>query len=186
MNHVRLCIRMLLLFALSCAAANAQQASTSTKDADDALRQKAFDLLASLAGQISILQSPENRARLGANFADSLWEHDERRARTLLISVQDDLNAGMQNQPSGDERADEQRRMVFLQLRINTIERIAKHDGDFALAFFKATEQPDLETKDKENAYHLERALELRLAQQVAANSPEVALKLAERSMENG
>ncbi len=187
MTHLPLCIRMLFLIALCCSAARAQQTnSTQKSEADEALRQKAFELLESLAGQLSILQSPENRARLASNIADSLWDHDESRARTLLLSVQADLNAGMQSEPSGDEAADELRRMIFLQLRVNTVERIAKHDAELALAFFKATEPPELTQKGREYAHQIERALELQLANQVAANSTQVALKLAQRSLEHG
>jgi hypothetical protein len=172
-----------LAVALSFGTAHAQQVSSTTnKEADEALRQKAFDLLESIAGQLGMLQSPENRARLGANLAESLWEKDERRARTLLMSVQEDINAGLRNQ-EGDQTADAQRRMVFLQLRVNTVERIAKHDGELALAFFKATESPPEETLGTDYA---ERALELNLAKQVAANNPEVALGLARQSLAKG
>jgi hypothetical protein len=71
------------------------------KEADEALRQKAFDLLKSVAGQLGGLQSAENRARIGANVADSLWQRDEERARALFVSVQDDINAGLQTR-AGD------------------------------------------------------------------------------------
>ncbi|HEX3085849.1 MAG TPA: hypothetical protein VHP99_15050, partial [Pyrinomonadaceae bacterium] len=175
--------------ALSFVTAHAQQASSTTnKEADEALRQKAFDLLESVAGQLGILQSPENRARLGANIAESLWEHDERRARTLLISIQDDINTGFRNQ-QGDQLADAQRRMVFLQLRVNIVERIAKHDSELALAFFRATEAPPDVTRVPERPDYFanaERALELSLARQMAANNPEVALGLARQSLASG
>jgi hypothetical protein len=181
-------LSLCLAVALSFATAHAQQASpTTNKDADEALRQKAFDLLASIGGQLGILQSPENRARLGANLAESLWEKDERRARTLLMSVQDDINAGLRNQQD-DQMADRQRRMVFLQLRVNTVERIAKYDGELALAFFKATASPSDVTRSDVPDYTAtaERALELNLARQIAANSPEVALSLARHSLDKG
>src|SRR5688572_5806349 len=44
-----------------------------------ALREKAFKLIDSVAGQLSTLQSTENRARMGANIVDSLWRSEERR-----------------------------------------------------------------------------------------------------------
>src|SRR5687768_11302270 len=52
------------------------------------LRERAFDLLETLADQIGTLQSAENRARLGSNIAAALWSHDENRARRLFGSVQ--------------------------------------------------------------------------------------------------
>src|ERR1051325_11105659 len=190
MNYARFCTQAFILVGLCIGGAQAQQVSSSANNqADEALRQKAFDLLESLAAQISILQSPENRARVGANIADSLWDHDERRARTLLVSVQDDINAGLQNQEA-DRGADAQRRMVFLQLRVNTVERIARHDGELALSFFKATEALPLavarEGELPNYASPVESALELRLARQVAANNPEVALNLARQSLTKG
>src|SRR5437870_12278239 len=129
-----------LILALAFRLAHAQQ-SASTENpqtSDAALREKAFALLESLANQIGSLQSAENRARLGANIAESLWNYDEKRARILLVSVEDDIKAGLQDQ-EGDDRTDALRRIVFLQLRMNTIERIGKHDADLALAFLKAT-----------------------------------------------
>src|SRR2546427_5500079 len=131
-----------LIVALSFGLVQAQQSTSAGDNAqttDPALRDKAVDLLKSLASQISILQSAENRARLGSNIVESLWNDDEKRARNLLISVEDDINAGLRN-PEDDDRTDASRTMVFLQLRMNTVERIAKHDADLALAFLKATE----------------------------------------------
>jgi hypothetical protein len=180
-----------LLVTSSLLTARAQQTASSSKEADDALREKAFDLLGSVAGQISILQSPENRARLSANIAESIWEHDEKLARALVMSVQEDINVGLRNQ-AGDESEDRQRRMVFLQLRVNTVERIARHDPELALAFFRNTESPPPEepsgsddARDYRREYDVreERAFELRLAQQIADNNPEVALTIARQSL---
>ena len=204
MTRTRFILLSLLLLTSCLSGARAQQTTSPSREADEALRQKAFDLLASVAGQISILQSPENRARLSANIADSIWEHDEKLARALVVSVQEDINVGLRNQ-TGEDSEDRQRRMVFLQLRINTIERIAKRDPELALAFFRNTEPPPPEESGKDGArdyrvreeggndegrdyareYRLreERSFELRLAQQVADNNPEIALAIARRSL---
>jgi hypothetical protein len=146
--------------------------------------------LESLAGQIGVMQSPENRARVGSNIANSLWEHDEKRARVLLLSVQEDINEGLRR-TDDDPQANRERRMVFLQLRINTVERIAKYDGELALAFFQATALPPPPPEDQiTDRYNYrddeERGLEIRLARQIAANNPEVALKLASQSLTKG
>ena len=189
-------IGVLAFLALCCPAANAQQQPTPPRtEADEALRQKAFELLESLAGQIGVMQSPENRARVGSNIANSLWEHDEKRARVLLLSVQEDINEGLRRKED-DPQANRERRMVFLQLRINTVERIAKYDGELALAFFNATELPppqDDQTADRDQTTDRydyrdgeERALEIRLARQIAVNNPDVALKLARKSLAKG
>lgn len=164
-----------------------QNNSTARNEANEALRQKAFAALESIAAQISTLQSAENRARLGSNIAASLWDHDEGQARTLLLAVEQDIRAGLENQ-TGGEPPDTQRRMVFLQLRVDTVERIAKHDPELALAFFKATEAaPDANRRPDERNYdYSERMVELRLARQVAGQNPEVALSLARQSLTNG
>jgi hypothetical protein len=89
---------LLLCFQLTLAQ---QTTSTTTdKDTDAArketeLRDKAYDLLSSLADQIGTLQSAENRARMGSNIAGSLWPHDEERARVLFKLVQDDIVLGL-------------------------------------------------------------------------------------------
>lgn len=175
---------LILILVLAFGLAHAQQNSATENAQTDALREKAFALLESLASQISSLQSAENRARLGSNIAESLWSHDEKRARMLLSSVEDDINAGLRN-PEDDDRVDAQRRMVFLQLRLNTIDRIAGHDADLALAFLKATEGHS----DKPRPYNeteMERALELRLAKEIANDNPDISLKLGRQSLARG
>jgi hypothetical protein len=163
--------------------AQAQQPDKSqTKDA--ALREKAFRLLESVGGQLTNLQSPENRARLGANIADSLWNHDEKRARALFGLVQDDINNGLANRDLDDPN-DLHTIKVFLKLRVDTVERIAKYDAELALAFLKSTEF----VSDKPlppNLRESEQGLEMRLARQMANSSPEHAVKLAHESLSEG
>lgn len=153
-----------------------------TKDA--ALREKAFALLESAAGQLNTLQSPENRARLGANIADSLWEHDEKRARALFAMAQEDIKAGL-NREVGDDPKELHTLKVFLKLREDTVERIAKYDAELALAFLSATES----TSNNELVKKLnerQRGLELRLATQMVNNNPDLAVKLARQSLAEG
>ena len=155
------------------------------KDAAEAeLREKAYQLLETLAGQLNTMQSPENRARIGSNIAGSLWPHNEARARELFTMVQQDINAGLQVTDS-DDPEDVHTLLVFLRLRADTINRIAKHDPELAFDFFKATAlSPDL--KLSEQARDGERALETELARQVAASSPELALQLARKILARG
>ena len=167
--------------------AKAQQANQNAVDseANMALREKAFELLESLADQLSNLQSAENRARLGSNIAESLWTHDEQRARALFATVEDDIKLGLQQSQEENEPTDQYSVMVFLHLRADTVERIARHDLEMALAFLKATALSD----DKRLPYGFaesERVLELRLAQQAAAVNPDVALQLGRQSLERG
>ena len=135
-------LSLIVAVLVCCGPTQAQQnksASESAPAPDAALRAKAFDLLESLASQISILQSAENRARLGSNTAASLWEHNEKRARSLFVSVEAEIRTELQKTDE-DEIAEAQTRMIFLKLRMDTVERIAKHDVELALAFLKGTE----------------------------------------------
>jgi len=145
-----------------------------------ALREKAFKLIDSVAGQLSTLQSTENRARMGANIVDSLWKHDEERARALLRVVQEDIKTELQKR-DGEKRYDA-RFNVFLKLRTDTIQRIAKYDGQAAYDFLKVTE-PVFENQEPYEFRHNEQTLELHLAKQIAANNPDVALKLGRQSL---
>jgi hypothetical protein len=146
-------------------------------------REKAIELLQSLATQLGTLQSPENRARIGANIADSLWPHDEKRARALFISIEDDINWGLrvrENKTSRDDYAS----IVFTKLRMDTVNRIAKRDPELALEFLRAT--APIDEKRPPAAVERERDFELRLAAQIAASNPDLALKIARESLAKG
>lgn len=162
--------------------ASAQQQTRKAEDAGEAaLREKAYALLESLAGEIGTMQSPENRARIASNIAGSLWTHNETRARELFAMVQQDINAGLQV-PQSEDPEDVHTMMVFLRLRMDTVKRIVKYDPELAYEFFKATALgPDL--KLTEEARTGEWALEAQLAKQVAASSPELALQLARKEL---
>jgi hypothetical protein len=183
-----LSLALVLLVALSVGNVYAQQNNTpaeKSKLTNEELKKKAIDLLESLATQIGTLQSAENRARIGSNIAASLWTHDEQRARSVLKVVQDDLNLVLQSSDTIVDSKDQYTFMVFLKLREDTIERIAKHDAELALAFLKATE-PRPGKSQPLDAIQRERDLESRVAKQVATGNPDLALKLGRQSLERG
>lgn len=188
MTHPKLWPLVLIVALVLCSGHAHAQLNTSTGEnaqtTEAALRERAFNLLESLAGQINTLQSGENRARLGSNIAASLWSHDEKRARALLVSVEGDIKTGLQSRDSDDPR-DVHTLMVFHRLRLDTVERIAKYDAELALAFLKATEL----SSDKplpDGVTQSEWSLELRLAKQIAADNPDIALKLGRRTLARG
>jgi hypothetical protein len=184
-----------LLFALALIVAvvpcianvRAQQTNPAAENkeaADAALREKAFALLKSLAGELGTLQSPENRARIGSNIAGSLWPHDENRARELITLVQQDINTGLRV-PENPDTEDTKTLLVFLKLRADTIERIAKHDPELAYSFFRATgvsSEKDLPDAVREN----EKRLEAHIAKQLSASNPNLSLELARKMMASG
>jgi hypothetical protein len=73
---------------------------------------------------------------------------------------------------------------LFLKLRSDTLDRIVKYDADLAFSLYKATEV-DL---DKLPPYLVEeqRNLDLRLSQKMAAENPELALRLARTALARG
>jgi len=178
-------ILVLIAVALCPYHTNAQQTSSTSKaETDAALREKAYALLETLAGQVSTMQSPENRARIGSNIAGSLWPHNETRARELFAAVQQDINAGLQV-PESEEPDDIQTLMVFLRLRMDTVNRILRHDPELAYQFLTATAlNPD--SKLSERAREGEQAIEMQLARQVAAANPDLALQLARKVLSRG
>ena len=182
-----LLLLILITVALCPVYVHAQQSSAKSqgKDAaEEALRDKAYVLLETLAGQLNTMQSPENRARIGSNIAWSLWPHNEACARELLTMVQQDINTGLQV-TDPEDMEDVHTLFVFLRLRIDTINRIAKYDPELAYDFFKATAlNPELKLSEEAKAG--EQTLEVELAKQVAASSPELALQLARKVLARG
>ena len=159
-----------------------QDPTAADKEEAAALREKAFKLLESVATQLNTLQSSENRARMGANLADSLWKRDAERARSLLRVVQEDIKTELQQR---DRKLDQQRFNVFFKLRYDTVERIAKYDAEAAFEFLKVTE-PLFGEQVPHEYRGSEHSIELRLAKQIAASNPDVALKLGRQALERG
>lgn len=169
-----------ILVLLLCPLAHAQDKPQTT---DAARREKAIELLQSLATQLPSLQSPENRARIGANIADSLWAHDEKRARALFIGIEDDINWGLRVRENKNTR-DEHTSMVFMKLRTDIVTRIAKYDGELAFDFLRAT-APTYE-KIPRAVVEREREFEVKLATQIAGSNPDLALKIGRQSLSGG
>jgi len=186
-----LALVLALLLCFQSTPAQEQPAPPAEKQAtEEALREKAFKLLDSLADQLGSLQSAENRARIGSNIADSLWTHDEARARALFQVVADDIKLGLQK-PENDREA-ERTFEVFLKLREDNVERIARHDPEMALAFLRET-LPLIHEATRygngmlpEGIKTREQALELRLAKKIGSANAEISVQLARRSLEQG
>lgn len=173
-----------LLFSFSARSQGPAPLRGLDESAAAALRKKAIDLLESVAGQVNSLHSAENRARIGSNVAELLWNHDEKRSRSLFAAVAEDIKAGFNEADPGDS-AQIHTLMVFGQLRGDILGRIAKHDPELALEFLRAT----WPASDMQLPYQMrdgEKSLELRLAGQIAAKNPQLALKLGRQSLAKG
>jgi hypothetical protein len=169
-----------ILALLLCPVARAQD-KPQTPDA--ARREKAVDLLQSLAAQLPTLQSAENRARIGANIAESLWGHDEKRARALFIGIEEDINWGLRAREIKNSR-DEYSAMVFMKLRTDIVTRIAKHDAELAFDFLRATALTY--EKIPRAVVERERDFEVKLATQIVPSNPDLALKIGRQSLNHG
>ncbi|HEU4508750.1 MAG TPA: hypothetical protein VFR78_10965 [Pyrinomonadaceae bacterium] len=176
--------QILIVILVLCSAFAHAQTPAQTSEANKELREKAFNLLETAAGQVNGLQSPENRARIAANIMESLWTHDEKRARSLLPMIESDIREGI-NRENPDQRTSSHTFQVFLKLRADTIERIAKYDAELALTFLKSTEITSVGELSKRFAEH-DHDIELRLAKKIAADKPELALKIARESLARG
>lgn len=182
---------VVLLCSFSARAQEPAPATGSDKSAAAATKEKAVDLLRTIAGQVGSLRSAQNRARIGSNAADLFWEIDEERSRRLFSTVAEDINAGFAEATVDSKSLDSQQYdyyqtfAVFGQLRSDTLERIARHDPQLALEFLRVTRLPP-DMKLPYGMADAEMNLELRLAGQIAAKSPELALKLGRQALAGG
>jgi len=148
------------------------------------LKKKALDSLHTIAARVNTLRSPENRARIGSNLGDLLWEDDEKSSRTLFAAVGEDINEGFANLDPNPE-VKTHAILVFRQLRSDTLARIARHDPELALNFLHTT-RPPVSAQLPYDGEDSEKVLELRLAAQIAAKRPELALKVGRASLARG
>jgi hypothetical protein len=187
MSHPSLVISMTVLLLVWSFPAQSQEPTTGgglDQDATTATRKKAIGLLESVADQFGSLRSAENRARIGSNVADSLWNHDQRRSRSIFAAIEEDIKAGFNDTDSADP-AHRQTLMVFAQLRSEIIDRIAKRDPELAMEFLQAT-VPPMESQQPYQMRDYENNLALRLARQTAARNPQLALKIGRQTLAKG
>jgi len=191
MTHRRFLLSI-AIFGLLANPTQAQEATAKTAADEKAtvLRKKAINLLESVAEQVGSLQSPENRARIASNVANLLWDHDEKRSRDLLTSVEQDLRQWYGE--VGDENVEGMEDLAIIgKLRSDIVGRIAKHDLKLALAFLRSTRPiPKVNVEEKidrarndgglyfDISDQVEAQLELQLAQQAVAMDPQVALQM--------
>jgi len=142
-------------------------------------KQKAYKVLEALAEQIGSLQSGENRARMGSNIAESLWTHNEPRAREIFALVIKEIKAGLEHDEKDPDPV--RTRQVFLKLREDTALRIGAHNPELALQSLQDTKRNDVYISDED-----ENQLNVRLAMVVAGRNPDLALKLGRESLRQG
>ena len=138
------CLLFLFVVVLLPAKAFSQQ----PKPADEALRQKAYTVLESLAEEIGSLRSGENRARLGSNIAMSLWPHNKAKARQLFDTVTKEIQAGLARDDDDLNRS--LAKPNFVKLREDTALRIGMFDPEWAMQFLEGTKPVDVYIRDED------------------------------------
>lgn len=179
-------LSILLIIVISCVSVSAQESAAppaTPPKIDPELKKKAIDLLVALAGQLGTLQSAENRARIGANLADSLWDYDEKQSRALFMFVAENVKEGLAVESSQDANV-QHTFEVFMKLRTNTIQRLAQHDPELAYNFLKAT--PGRTTQMGWETFGEESMTEAELARLIAARRPELGLEMGRKLLNDG
>ncbi|MDQ3755116.1 MAG: hypothetical protein M3371_10335 [Acidobacteriota bacterium] len=191
------CVACLLALSLIAPAATAQESPASISDSPHAaksgrteaaeLERRALSLLDEALEEARALKLVENRVRLRAAAAELLWPRDPERARAAFREAMNDLAAATRGLDA-DSPQDQNLTYVVSQLRQQMLQQVAPRDPKLALEFIRATRQPP-PFEHPGNDYKQpdpELALELSLAQQLAASDPQQALRLAEETLQKG
>ena len=155
---------------------------------NEALERQAVALLDEVLTGQRALKLPENRVRLLAQAAELLWQSDQKRARETFRTAVEDLSIVLRELATDEAAHNGNLSYTAAQLRQQMLQLVAPRDPQLALDFLRATRQPP--PPDYSNGEYKqpdpELALELSLAQQIAANDPQQALRLAEESLQKG
>jgi hypothetical protein len=164
------------------------------------LEKKGLAVLDQVIKEIPGLHLPENRIRLQAAAADVIWDRDQKRARALFKQATDGLADLQRNDAPPARNASEfdgvgvsteylQNQWVSqarIQLRQEVLNLISRHDARLALDFLRATRLAPADAGAANQLAYADRFMELNLATQIAESDPQEALKIAEKSLENG
>ncbi len=159
--------------------------SSGNEKTETAVEKKAFDLLETLADQVTNLHSPANQVRAECMIANLLWDRDEKRARALFKAATEQMVAVIANLDLSDQQAYQETAWINQQ-RQEIITRIANRDPELALSFLRQTRfQPASESR---SGWHgmSETNLELQLANLIVAKDPVRALSIAQASLSQG
>jgi hypothetical protein len=153
--------------------------------ADPATEKKAVDLLESVSDQIVNLRSNTNRLRAECVVADLLWARDEKRARALFNAAISILTTRISELDYGDQDA-YQEIVRINHSRQELVLRIAARDPDLAITTLRQT-RLGLGNNVRNNWYtQNEAALEMNIANLIAAKDPARALQVARETLSRG
>jgi len=150
------------------------------------LTQKSMGLLEEGLSDRQHLKLAENRIRLAAIAADSLWTTDPDRSRALFEEAKQELVLLIGRIDYGDQDYYSQV-AIPQQLRHEILAMLSQKDPALALDFIRATRmRPRPKSGPFDQPYDEESAVELHLAAQIANSDPGQAFRLACEQLERG
>jgi hypothetical protein len=154
---------------------------------DKELERKATALLDEVADEAQGLKLPENRVRVQFYLADLLWPRDETRARAVIRAAVTNLAAVVSSIQSDDPQYYNLINTP-MQLRQQMLQLLIPRDPKLALEALRATRPAPPPRQPGANYVQpdQELAIELSVAEQIAAADPQQALQLAEETLSKG
>ncbi len=150
----------------------------------EAAKAKGIALLGELDGTIPQIKSPLTRIRAQMQAAQLLWEAEPKRAAKFLndatAAVKEFLTTVDVNSPQYPQQYG-----MISSLRFEMIHQLAERDPEAAWNFFQATVPPANPHVATGEHVAQENMLELAIANRLAKNDPERALKIARRNLKS-
>lgn len=204
----KLIVNFLILFSLSLIVA-AQTTDADKKEKEAKLQEAAAAFLRETSNDILSLRTPENRIGFNAELANLMWLHDEKEARVMFNTVQndfrqllvsldaqinsikfDDENSPIQNVPF--MRGASQQAQIYRKFSkaMNVRQQIAlalsEHDALLAYAFYNDTASAITNPKFREQVTQQDSYFEMRLLQALASQDAAKGLEYGRKSLDKG
>lgn len=160
--------------------------SSSSQEERKLLSQKSRGLLEEALSDRQHLKLAENRIRLAAMAAGSLWTTDPDRSRALFQEAKQELIVLIDRIDFGD-RDHYSQVGIPQQLRHEILAMISQKDPALALDFIRATRLPPRPKSGPfDHPHDEEAAIELQLASQIASKDPGQTFRIACEHLERG
>jgi hypothetical protein len=158
------------------------QQTEEEKKAAEALEKKAMALVDETASEAMSLRLTENRVYILTGAAESLWKHDEERARALIREAMNQVIAHLREARDGEQNFDPRYgpRNDDSYLRGSVMNFLSTRDAKMALEFLQTLRSLRPAERKNPNEEYQERELEMNLASQIAGSDPQTALQIAE------
>lgn len=179
----------LLLFCTHAAGQGANNQAQKDEEQKTALLRKTFVLVDEVANGAFSLKLPENRSFVLGAAADLLWEHDQKRARTLFWDAINTLNLVSQSSSNTKTQDKQKIRNDYLRkagLRRELLLRVTRRDPQFALDILRGTAQLIPEELKTESYVPSDREIEQEIAAAIVARDPKRSLEMARESLAKG